>query len=47
MFNINFTDDWIRTANLYYASDRSTNWATTTALRKQSYVIIWTTSLPT
>ena len=31
MFNINFANDWIRTADFGIVSDRSTNWATTTS----------------
>ena len=31
MFNKNFAYDWIRTADFWCRSDRSTNWATTTA----------------
>ena len=32
MFNIFFADDWIQTAVSGVGSNRSTNWATTTAL---------------
>ena len=33
MFNINFSDDWIRIADLQIGIDHSTNWASTTALQ--------------
>ena len=33
MFNKNFADDWIRTADLWYCKLPSTNWATSTVLR--------------
>ena len=32
MFVLNFADDWIRTAKIWYWTRRSANWATTTAL---------------
>ena len=39
MFNINFADDWIRTADLWYWK-RPSNWATTSAPSKPHFLLL-------